>query len=316
LQFESLDVFTRNYFNRMFIVQDEMNKTKAVIDVAHEDPVSILRIRSKMAIISRDIIQMEEILGYMTESLGLMLVPPEPPEQAGRALYERLQLAKLRGQLERRVTDLVKNMKGSRNQMEFLLGLTNVVSEEKMFRVNYNQEILLNKVCRQLQTNVRTTIALEIIQVMIAGFLAFSVLDRLTGSWSVMTADWFTPLADALITQTGGIWFIISLFMWTMLAIFVNYQFRKSMIKSEGDICFTQRVEKRIDIDRMNQWIAGKENTMFESDYEFGRGNDIVKASWREADKRNWGGASPIIEVVFDDQYLVLIFLQYSKVLG
>ena len=145
----------------MFIVQDAMNKTKMIIDVAHEDPISILRIRHRMATISRDIIQMEEILGYMTESLSMMEVPKEPAEQAGRALYERLQLAKLRGQLDRRVTDLVKNMQGSRNQMEFLLGLTNVVSEQKMFRIQYNQETVMTKVSRQLQTNVRSTIALE-----------------------------------------------------------------------------------------------------------------------------------------------------------
>ena len=116
-----------------------------IIDKAHEDPQAILTIRSRMALISRDIIQMEEILGYMTESLSIMEVPPEPAEQAGRALYERLQLAKLRGQLERRVTDLVKNMQGSRNQMEFLLGLTNVVSEQKMFQVQYNQQTAMQK---------------------------------------------------------------------------------------------------------------------------------------------------------------------------
>merc|ERR1712167_297900 len=37
LQFESLDVFVRNYFSRMFLLQDDMNKTKMIIDKAHED---------------------------------------------------------------------------------------------------------------------------------------------------------------------------------------------------------------------------------------------------------------------------------------
>jgi len=310
LMFESLDVFVRNYFNRMFIVQDAMNKTKMIIDVAHEDPISILRIRHRMATISRDIIQMEEILGYMTESLSMMEVPKEPAEQAGRALYERLQLAKLRGQLDRRVTDLVKNMQGSRNQMEFLLGLTNVVSEQKMFRIQYNQETVMTKVSRQLQTNVRSTIALEIIQVMIAGFLAFSILDRITGSWSVMTADWFTPIADGLITQVAFVWFLISMFIWLLVGLFINWFFRRSGIKSEGSIVFTQRVERKIDVARLMQWTAGKEETMFESDYEYGRGNDIVKLSWREKDRRNWGGASPIIEVTFDERNGFMLFIK------
>ena len=310
LQFESLDVFVRNYFNRMFIVQDVMNKTKIIIDKAHEDPQAILTIRSRMAVISRDIIQMEEILGYMTESLSIMEVPPEPPEQAGRALYERLQLAKLRGQLERRVTDLVKNMSGSRNQMDFLLGLTNVVSEQKMFSVQYNQEIVMTKVSRQLATNRRTTIALELILVLVAGGMAFAFLDRLTGDWTVMNSDWFLGLADALINTTPMIWFFVSLFFWFVAALFVNWCFKRYSLKAEGDIIFSQRVEREIDVDRLLQWVATKEDTMVESIYDYGLGNDIVKLKWRESDRRNWGGTVPVIEVTYDDRNAYMLFIR------
>jgi len=35
--------------------------------------------------------------------------------------------------------------------------------------------------------------------VMFAGMLAFDVLDRLTGDWSVTNSDWFQPVYTALI---------------------------------------------------------------------------------------------------------------------
>ena len=316
LQFESLDVFVRNYFNRMFIVQDVMNKTKSIIDKAHENPQAILTIRSRMALISRDIIQMEEILGYMTESLSIMEVPPEPAEQAGRALYERLQLAKLRGQLERRVTDLVKNMQGSRNQMEFLLGLTNVVSEQKMFQVQYNQQTAMQKVSRQVATNRRTTIALELLLVLVAGGMAFSFLDRITGAWTASDFIGFYASAtgDAL-SNAYFVWPIISLFMWLVFGLVVNYLFKKYSLRAEGEIVLSQRVERLINVDRLLQWVATKEDSMVESDYDYGLGNDIVKLKWRETDRRNWGGANPVIEITYDDRnaYMLFIKVVYPK---
>ena len=57
---------------------------------------------------------------YLEESLATMLIPPEPPEQSGRSLYERLQIADMKAQLLRRVKDLVKNLSGSRHELDVL----------------------------------------------------------------------------------------------------------------------------------------------------------------------------------------------------
>ena len=107
-----------------------------------------------------------------------------------------------------------------------------------------------------------------------------------------MTADWF-PVADSLIRQTAMVWFIISMFLWLLVGLFINWFFRRSGIKSEGSIVFTQRVERK------STWQgcysgSGKEETMFESDYEYAEG--MILLLRREKDRRNWGGASPIIE--------------------
>ena len=48
------------------------------------------RIRYRICKIAEDIIKLEEMLGYLLEALDVIEIPPEPPEQAGRSLYERL----------------------------------------------------------------------------------------------------------------------------------------------------------------------------------------------------------------------------------
>ncbi|KAF1792283.1 Pentatricopeptide repeat [Phytophthora cactorum] len=57
-------------------------------------------------------------------------------EQAGRSLYERLQLGILSNQLKRRVKDLHKNMGGARHELAVLNEMASIVSSEKDFQQN------------------------------------------------------------------------------------------------------------------------------------------------------------------------------------
>ena len=55
-----------------------------MIEEAEDDPTSLPRIRAHIAVVARHIQMLEEVLGYLRESLDSLNVPPEPPEQAGR----------------------------------------------------------------------------------------------------------------------------------------------------------------------------------------------------------------------------------------
>ena len=140
LQFQSLDVFVRNYFSRMFLIGDAMKMVRELIDMSHTDPKAVHQIRGRMAVIASQVILMEEILGYMRLSLLGLKVPAEPPEQSGRSLYERLSLDSLKGQLELRIMDLEKNASGTRHEMEFLSGMGLVVSDNKLHQMTGIEE--------------------------------------------------------------------------------------------------------------------------------------------------------------------------------
>ena len=96
LQFITIDIFVQNYFARMWILSADMETTNKVIEVSESDPTSLARIRYRICKLARDIIQLDEILGYLLEALEIIEIPPEPPEQAGRSLYERLEISGMR----------------------------------------------------------------------------------------------------------------------------------------------------------------------------------------------------------------------------
>lgn len=92
LEYESMNLFTQNYFARTFVVVDDMKTIRALIEEFERDPNRLDEIRTRLSTLCKEIILLEAILGYLRESIAEAVIPPEPPEQAGRSLYDRLQI--------------------------------------------------------------------------------------------------------------------------------------------------------------------------------------------------------------------------------
>merc|ERR1711871_726097 len=212
-------------------------------------------IREEMARLSRDTIMMEEVLEYLMESLVIIEIPPEPPEQSGRALYDRLQIHVVRDGLNTRTIDLQKNMAGTRHQLGVLRDMTNIVSENKMFdmkeTVNHNTEDL----CLLMGSQDEANFSVEIIQVMLGGMLAFDLMDRLTGEWSVVNTAWMSGIVESLIRNSTLIWFLINLLMWAMLHFLVSRYFSKKVYNYAGKIEVWQSWMTVVNLKMLKQYV-------------------------------------------------------------
>lgn len=246
LQFTAMDLFIRNFFNRMFLINDAMRQLRELINSYTDDPLSMNKIYEKMQVrvtarddddddddvagsasprqgplhrtdtripplilattmtqvLSDDIRMLGEILGYMAESLESCEIPPEPADVSGRALYARLQIADLAGQLSMRVLDLKKTMEGVRQELAHLRHLAGIVFETRQYKIhesvqhNTRQLIMLN------ETNERMSATMRMLLLIFAGILAFEILDRITGNtWTVMDTDWFEDFANPMIRR-------------------------------------------------------------------------------------------------------------------
>merc|ERR1719230_2123234 len=145
-----------------------MRTTNRIIEEGDRDPKALARIRYRTCRLAKDIIQLEEILSYLLEALEIIEIPPEPPEQAGRSLYERLEISGMRSQLLRRTTDLKKNVGGASRYLDVLREMTQVVAEDKMFSLNESLEINTKKLIELNDANERTAMALWMLMVVFA----------------------------------------------------------------------------------------------------------------------------------------------------
>ena len=315
LQFISMDIFVRNFFARMFVTLDKMKNCREKIDTYFVNPNSLNEIRDEMAVLYGEQIRLEEILGYLEESLATMLIPPEPPEQAGRSLYERLQISDMKAQLLRRVKDLVKNLGGSRHELEVLQEMSAIVSEKIQMNTQSSVDTSLKNLCSLSKSGQKSQTALEAVSVILIGSLTFDILDRLTGDWTVVNTTWMRGFVEPLIRNTPFVWFIISMVLWFAIAIGLTKWMASVAHKHRGVISLRITYQKPINVEALNAYVSARSNKMIYETRSYELDNDIVKMRWFEKDKRDWGGTAPEIEVEYDEKhsYMLRMTLQYSK---
>jgi len=82
------EIFIRNFFVRLFVLDDLLARIRRLIVTYFEDPNYVPRIGLLLNQASRDTILLEEILAYLTESLDEIRLPPPSQEPVGRRLQK------------------------------------------------------------------------------------------------------------------------------------------------------------------------------------------------------------------------------------
>lgn len=313
LQYESMSLFTQNFFARMFIIVDDMAQVRKLIETAEKNPNRLRDIQSRLAVLSKEIILMKEILSYVKESVDEVNVPTEPLGQAGRSLFERLELGKLNHQLKRRVRDLHKTVSGARHEAALLNEMANIVSSEKSFQ--QNEAICMNTrtLCELQEINERSASTLLIMKVMLSGLLAFSILDRITGSWTVTDQDWIKGFVTLMLYNNPGLWFFFSLLAWVIVGTSTIFILRYLEFRAHGVVSI--KVERKAPIQLKHLFHYLRDKSLENESRHYEGGVRITKVVWKEKDTRKWGGTAPVIELEYDEQnaFMLRLAISYKK---
>ena len=131
-------------------------------------------------------------------------------------------------------------------------------------------------------------------QVILAGSLAFDVLDRLTGEWSVVDQPWARDwIVDPLINR-AGVWFALNMTLWCVIALslvkFMNY-----LGELSGNVqTLRMKPNLRINVDMLVSFLARKAVSEEGSERDTS-GSVIRKVTWTEdpTSEPKWGGSPP-----------------------
>jgi WD repeat-containing protein 35 len=298
----------------MFLIFDAMRDTRRDINTHHTDPTALARIRVALQRVTDEVRLMHEVLGYLSESLETCEIPPEPLDAAGKALYERLQIADLAGQLSMRVMDLKKNMEAASQELRFLQSAAGHVADAQTRALVTNLETTSRHMVLLHETQQKAASSLEVITLIFAGILAWSILDRLTGpGWQVLDQKALRDFAEPMIQSTPLIWFLLNMLFWALCAYGVHRMLANMVFRSLGKVSVRVRIMQRLRMAEFNAYVGTKLTALEERDFQ--ERNALVRVSWEESDAEAWGGFPPYVQLEYDAQthFLHAVTMHYNR---
>jgi WD repeat-containing protein 35 len=305
LQFTTLDLFLQNFFSRIWILNDDLKASDNIVAAVEYDPSALGKSRHRLSTLSNEIILLDQILSYLNEALEIMEIPPEPPEQAGRSLYQRLEISGMRDQLVRRVNDVKKNLTASQRNLDLLRERVEVESQNKSFQMSLELEKNTKQLCALQVSNGDALRSLRVLQTIFAGMIAFDFLDRVTGEWNVVDGGWMSEFFDTVIKENILLWFAVSMAAWALAALFISKRTFLLNWRSRGTTKLNISMNRKIDTAKLRDLIGEKEKTTEERRYEGKR--QIVKVVYNEPPSNDWGGATPSVTLEYDDNNSILL---------
>jgi hypothetical protein len=314
LSLRSRDVFVHNVFNRLFIIDDTLKTARLLIAKYERDPNSIPRIRHTLSETSKDIILLEEVLLYLQESLEQdTSIYAEPSDESGYKLYQVLKVKTILNDLHIRITDMQKVLLGARHEVNGLRAMTDTIAETQMFRLQEEIRGNSSDMLQQLKINERQSTSLDVMQVIFAGSLAFEIHDRQTGEWSVVHTSWARAYIVDPFMSKPMVWFIISMMVWFGVGTGVFTLMRDLNDKTAGVITYRVKVNKAIDLNALDAYLARKAVVSEDGDADALNANQ--KVSWIERDPSKWEGYQPKVEMIYDVKhgFLLGVYLQVTR---
>lgn len=311
------DIFIQNFFARCFITLDSLRSIRRLILDSAKDPNALETVRGLLAQESRDIIMLNETCSYVSESLDNMKIPAVPQDPAGKKLFECLDISRVRHELQRRITDLAKNTASASHEIEILRQMSLGMKEDRMFRLQETLNTNTKAVTDVVQANQEAAISLTMMQIVLVGSLAFQILDRLTGEWTVVNRDWANAFIEPMLAQPFA-WFIVNIVAWLLLGFFVLRMVAKKSQHKSQVVDIQIRLNEELNIDLLDIYIDTKD--VVQEDVVYTPTGQTTKTTFKEGalSKSSWGGTCPKVTLEYDDEhgFMLSVYVHYSKAEG
>ncbi len=309
------EVFTRNFFVRTFVLDDLLKRTRVLIMEHERDPQSVFKIRELLNEASKDIILLQQLLSYLSESVENMVEPERPVSAVGAGLFDILKLSQLMKDTATRVRDMKKLTEGAALELNNLSQMTDVINTKQLEDVFRSVEANTKFLVDASAANERACASLEIMQVVLAGSFAFDIIDRLGGgTLNVEPPEWLnTYITVPLIESVPFLWFglnilFLIIFCWVLIRVM-----RWSEYRASGVLMIRVKVNCSINLPALDTFLATKPIELTDSISE--PEIDIKKVIWAEKDHNLWMGSAPKIELLYDERhyFLLSVFMQVDK---
>ena len=319
--------FVRNFFVRMFILDDQILHIADLIRTYDQDPNRIFNIRTALNKGSQTIILLEQTLGYLLDSLNseygavdLTTADPSVLELA-EAVGVTSQLAAIK----LRANDMRKLVKGAGNKLAIQRQQSSSITTKLVAGTVNNIDANYTSLVGAAAADERAAVANNIMNLIFAGSFCFDVIDRLTGDDQLgyegvdcgdLSVHWIYEVVGFMVSTVPLLWCFcnmtflfgglkgLDIFMSNLLAKTVGAQGHRQRLNTEI-----------LDVDKLTAYLNTK--TLIATDTVIDPDNlrNTVKTAWEETDLQLWSGEPPKLTIEYDPgtHFLLQMNLQWNE---
>ncbi len=189
--------------------------------------------------------------------------------------------------------------------------MSNVINTKLLEDVFKNVESNTKYLVDASAANERSSAALSVMQVILAGSFAFDILDRLSGgTLNIVVPDWIEYGIVRPVISKPMLWWGINMLWLTFMSIcllrYMDYLGGLAM----GALSVRITVNRKIDINKLNAFM--KTRTVNVTDETIDDDMTQKKISWDEEDAELWGGDTPTVEIFYDDTHAFLLSVYFQ----
>lgn len=278
------EMFLRSFFTRIFVLEELLQRTREMLFAAKEDPNRIAQIRTQLNQAANDLILFTDTLGYLLESLEFVKIPQKSvgAGEEEEAIFSYLDLKKQHHDILLRARDLEKLVHGAKYEVVNLRQMAEVLNTshlEEIFKtVESNTKVLADSSIVVKQSGS----SLEMVQLLLAGSFAFTLLDRIPGgSLNVEVPAWVDAVFTKRIIDVPFLFFVLNV-LWMLLCVRAVYVYKQRRTHDEEFGRHTLRVKVNKPV-RMNEFEAFLSSKLLEKQESVSQpASELRRVMWRD----------------------------------
>lgn len=306
--FQGLDIFQKNYFSKMFMLWDEVRDARELIDRSAIDPNAISDAQVILSRVSAAVVLMTELLQFMQTAVNNITYEFQELQPLPDFLEELAHFVQIRDTLKKattRIEDARLIVDGLKDEINGVNGMISTLSERQMRQMNEALKDSITSMDEMTRSSERTGVALNILEVVLTGAIAFDVLLLFVGeySWGALS-DWIVKETTLGIPNTI-IWALIAITMFLATGYGILRLIRYLEQRSEPNLRVSLKLGSRYNPQKFEEYISTK--SIKQQELTIRAKSRVHEYTWDDDDKLKWLGNEATITLYVDIEHVMFL---------